>query len=67
MAKRYAVQFTPAELSAVLDAISQMTYGNANDYGEWRMQTGRPRREWSALLRGEAKLADAWKIAEATP
>jgi hypothetical protein len=48
--------FTLAELWAALNAISQMTDGNARSFDEWKIMTHGSETEWSALLRAEAKL-----------
>lgn len=47
---------TQAEAKAALEAISQMTEGNANDFTEWRKQTSGAFATWKALRRAEAKL-----------
>ena len=59
MARSETVILTRAELSAVLEAISQMTDGNARDFSSWREQTCGNRREWANLLSGEGKLQSA--------
>ena len=50
------VQVSRFEAKAALDAISQMTDGNARDFVEWRKQTHGTRAQWQALLRIESKL-----------
>lgn len=52
---------TDAEIRAALEAISQMTDGNARDYREWRLQTGGHYATWLALLRAERKLREELK------
>jgi hypothetical protein len=56
MTKLYTIRLTDAERRAALDAIGQMTDGNARDFSEWRQQTSGHISEWRALLRAEAKL-----------
>lgn len=53
------VRLSDAELRAAIDAISQMTDGNARDYGEWKLCTGGSYAEWQALLRAQEKLQEA--------
>jgi hypothetical protein len=60
--------FSQAELRALVDAVGQMTEGNARDYSEWKSQTHQTRAEWHALLRAEATLLHALTRAKgATP
>lgn len=47
---------SPGEAKAGLEAISQMTDGNARSFDEWRQQTHGTHAQWKALLRLEAKL-----------
>jgi hypothetical protein len=54
--RRGVVRLTKAEAQAALDALGQMTCGNAYDFGEWRKNTSGTRAEWDALLRAEKKL-----------
>jgi hypothetical protein len=49
---------TRAEAEALIEAVSQMTGGNAYDYASWKECTSGTRKEWRALLRGEAKLIE---------
>lgn len=56
---RVGVSLTRAEIHAVLEAVGQMTSGNARSFDEWRQQTSGSKREWNALLRGEAALLAA--------
>lgn len=56
--RRGAVWLTKGEARAVLDAISEMTDGNARDFAEWNRQTHRPHSVWRALLRAEAKIVE---------
>jgi len=49
-------KLTRTELSAALEAISQMTDGNARSYDDWKSMTHGGKAEWNALLRAEAKL-----------
>jgi hypothetical protein len=53
------IDLTPAEIEAALNAISQMTNGNARDFSEWKLATHSTRAEWNALLRAEEKLEAA--------
>ena len=53
------IDLTLAEIEAALEAISEMTDGNARDFGEWKLATHRTRAEWNALLRAEEKLKAA--------
>lgn len=55
--RRGAVFLTKGEAKAALQAIGQMTDGNARDYGEWTSQTHGTVSQWRALLRAEAKIA----------
>lgn len=55
--RRGAICLTKGEAKAALDAISQMTFGNARDYSEWKSQTHGTRSQWEALLRAEAKIS----------
>lgn len=50
------VQLTQGEAKAALEAISQMTDGNARSFDEWRQQTHGTNGQWLALLRAEAKI-----------
>lgn len=52
-------KFTRAEAREALNAIGQMTDGNARCFEEWNKQTCGNRHEWNALLRAEAKLREA--------
>ena len=54
--RRGAIKFTQGEARAALEAISQMTDGNARCFEEWRKQTCGSYSTWLALLRAEAKL-----------
>lgn len=47
------------EIEAALNAMGQMTDGNARDFVEWRKCTSGSRAEWLALLRAEDKLQEA--------
>ena len=64
-ARKGAVYLTPAELTAALEAIGQMTSGNAHDFDSWKEQTHGTRRQWQALLNAEEKLIAAKKGARA--
>ena len=55
------IMLSPGEAKAALAAISEMTDGNARDFDEWRMQTHGTKNQWLALLRAEAKIAEAAK------
>ena len=57
--RRCVVSLSDAEARATLEAISQMTSGNARDYREWNNQTHGSYAEWQALLRAEEKLINA--------
>jgi hypothetical protein len=54
--RRGAVYLTRPEARAALEAISQMTSGNARSFVEWRSQTSGTLADWRALLRAEAKI-----------
>lgn len=54
-----SVVLTRAEIRALVNAVGQMTDGNANDFPSWRSQTSGTRTEWNALKAGEAKLLTA--------
>ena len=54
--RRTDLVLTNREIIALINAVAQMTDGNARDFDEWRKQTSSTRREWNALLQGEAKL-----------
>jgi hypothetical protein len=54
--RHQAIKLTKAEASAALDAISQMTDGNARDYSSWREQTCGAYATWQALIRAEQKI-----------
>jgi hypothetical protein len=49
---------TRDEAQAALEAISQMTDGNARDFSEWRRQTCGTKAQWNALIRAEAKIRE---------
>lgn len=51
------IHLTRAEATAALNAIGQMTDGNARDFGEWHRSTSGTRAQWKALLRAECKIA----------
>ena len=53
------VNLTRAEITAALEAISQMTDGNARDFEEWKLSTSGTWAEWQALCRVQRKLHDA--------
>ena len=55
------IPFTSMERNAVVQAIGQMTDGNARDFGEWKSQTHGTAAEWRALLRAEARLRSGGK------
>lgn len=63
--KRIVVTLSDAEARAALDAIGQMTQGNANSFTEWQSQTHGSHAEWLALLRAEAKLTEARRTGHA--
>jgi len=54
-----SVTLTKAEILALLEAVGQMTDGNARDYPSWEQQTGGTPAQWRALLRGEVRLIEA--------
>jgi hypothetical protein len=55
------VPLTKGEAAQLLEAVGQMTDGNARDFDEWRKQTHGSHAQWRALLKGEHKLAQAVK------
>lgn len=58
-ARKDAVYLTKVEIAAALEAMSQMTSGNAYDFELWKEQTHGTRHEWKALKRAEEKLLAA--------
>jgi hypothetical protein len=61
-----AARLTAREARAALEAIGQMTIGNARDFRSWRGQISGTRTEWKALLRAEAAIASLYGIGKRT-
>ncbi len=55
----HMIPLSRAEIEAALNAIGQMTSGNAYDFGEWHKDTSGTRTEFNALIRAERKLRES--------
>ncbi len=53
------VPLSKFEIRQLLEAVSQMTWGNSRSFDEWRRQTHGTKAQWDALIAAEARLTAA--------